>query len=880
MEEFESKFYENENLLSMKISENISMAFIYENLKLENNIFEKEGIKILNHKNGIFDIQYKDIKLEYILEEPIKVKIKNKTIDIISVTHLQQIIQKYNIINPKIKYKNGGSVREFNLRNLILHKNDEISIESSNIFTIIQEIDFNDFFSKEAKKEDGCLGKTFKNPVEFEKNFEFYFKDYEKIYKNKPFILYKNEKRESFINILKQEILLSIGRFIAYFGQSGMGKSIVIIIILKYITNHIIYGTLYLNMKCLKILIKNKEYKKLKQIIIDELPYLFYQRYNKYLECISLIDKFALENEESIWNLISKIIEFILDIPKDKRKYIFIFDQYNDKIDKNDKLNKIYEEFSRNKTIKSLGIISLSSMNNNDIKQYKINYIKEQIATNFNYETNDNKTLEEFKEIFDFKGLKFDDDSYEEYFELLGRNIKNYNILNDYFINQKNIEDYINETKENIKSKIKLFYNCDIDERKSIQLLYFSTTTIYDLDSFTKISKYVPFKYFIPVIKLDDNDKQYIQINLAFPLMEEVINELQENILYYEFNIYKTLCNNNLIDGGARGQMFEKFFTFHLNPNIYKIQKKLVFRDIDIKDTIKLKKFIPKDNEKIRENKKKETLAKGDYLFIQKILNGKDLDILIVSINEDNWAIILAFQITIHKPDEKIFTKKYLKTCFHKLKNNLLNLYDFKLDEQNIYFSYIFDKTYETKENDLFNKMINKCSEEGISYMIFDPLLIELYSKNNQKVEYLGLNALSPYREKSYKRDDLGDHDKFELFLKKIPENDKMSHYNEVQSFEIQIAIELLKKDTEYGNTIKELKFVSNKAFPKKNDFKENEVYMARSIPTGKLFMIYFSKTKKQFIHSFLNGKRAENYAEYDFFQYFDVYMIITESKK
>ena len=363
-------------------------------------------------------------------------------------------------------------------------------------------------------------------------------------------------------------------------------------------------------------------------------------------------------------------------------------------------------------------------------------------------------------------------------------------------------------------------------------------------------------------------------------MINNIINELQENILYYEFNIYKTLCNNNLIDGGARGQMFEKFFTFHLNPNIYKIQKKLVFRDIDIKDTIKLKKFIPKDNEKIRENKKKETLAKGDYLFIQKILNGKDLDILIVSINEDNWAIILAFQITIHKPDEKIFTKKYLKTCFHKLKNNLLNLYDFKLDEQNIYFSYIFDKTYETKENDLFNKMINKCSEEGISYMIFDPLLIELYSKNNQKVEYLGLNAISPYREKSYKRDDLGDHDKFELFLKKIPENDKMSHYNEVQSFEIQIAIELLKKDTEYGNTIKELKFVSNKAFPKKNDFKENEVYMARSIPTGKLFMIYFSKTKKQFIHSFLNGKRAENYAEYDFFQYFDVYMIITESKK
>jgi len=539
MEEFESKFYENENLLSMKISENISMAFIYENLKLENNIFEKEGIKILNHKNGIFDIKYKDIKLEYILDEPIKVKIKNKTIDIISVTHLQQIIQKYNIINPKIKYKNGGSVREFNLRNLILHKNDEISIESSNIFTIIQEIDFNDFFSKETKKEDGCLGKTFKNPVEFEKNFEFYFKDYEKIYKNKPFILYKNEKRESFINILKQEILLSIGRFIAYFGQSGMGKSIVIIIILKYITNHIIYGTLYLNMKCLKILIKNKEYKKLKQIIIDE------SESNK----IDLSATFQWNK----WNNICLVIE---KLEKNKIKIIInnATNYSNISIPKNFPTN---EKIDTIKCFENLiGRVSSLLFFSFPLEQKMINHFSIQLKHGF------------YKNKILFKFLHSNDNEYLN-------NAKNYKYI-EKFKNEKKLdkEFKIKASEQNKKNIICFFcpfaYNKSQNEIDDIFGNYIGVLSKddgvnYYLNCTKNIKQIGGMNILLPIVEIMYSSN-VTNGNISYPLVDK--NVLSENTLFEYLIIIKNLLvghSKNLYDANkskffsSLGLFLEKF---------------------------------------------------------------------------------------------------------------------------------------------------------------------------------------------------------------------------------------------------------------------------------------------------------------------------------
>ena len=244
------------------------------------------------------------------------------------------------------------------------------------------------------------------------KNFKYYFKDYE-IYENKTFELYKDDKRIAFLNLLDDNMALSIGRFFAYFGQSGHGKSISIITYVKYNINHEYFGTLYLNMKSLNVLIKEKNYEQLRQILIDEIAYLFYNRYNDYIKCSNLIVQFLFENKDSIWDLISKIIELIFETKDNDKFYIFIFDQYNDKIDNNKNLNQIYEKYIRNSNKKILGIISISSMNNDDIKDYKIDLIKQTMDTNYKSSFTMNKLLEELDEIFDNHNLKFKEDLYE-----------------------------------------------------------------------------------------------------------------------------------------------------------------------------------------------------------------------------------------------------------------------------------------------------------------------------------------------------------------------------------------------------------------------------------------------------------------------------------
>ena len=95
-----------------------------------------------------------------------------------------------------------------------------------------------------------------------------------------------------------------------------------------------------------------------------------------------------------------------------------------------------------------------------------------------------------------------------------------------------------------------------------IRLLYFSVEKKYDLNTFLDIVEYVPFKYFTTRFV---DQKKYIKIDYAFPLVEEVVNGLLENLFHFELNIYDILCNNNLIDGGARGQMFEKLITFQID---------------------------------------------------------------------------------------------------------------------------------------------------------------------------------------------------------------------------------------------------------------------------------------------------------------------------
>ena len=867
------KFYQEETLSKMKINDEVSMEIIYE--KKNQNIFSFGNIKICDLENGIFRVKYKEkLILEYIFEKPIKIKYKNSEINIISMAHLNEIIKKYNIITPIIRCESCVQLDfEIKINELKIHKEHDISLQELFGLERISSIDFDAFFNKEKDREKGCLGKEFNNPEEFEPNFQYYFDDYE-IYKNMPFLIYNNDYRKKFILNLIQNLQSLPKKIDAYFGQSGMGKSISIIASVKYIIDHDLYGTLYLNMKCLNILLNSKEYHKFKQIIIDEIPYLFKGDYNNYLNCTNLIHQSSIEGEDSLWDLISKLIKFILDIPY-KKKYIFIFDQYNNKIDKNGKIIKIHDEFISNQNKKQIGIVSLSSMNNEDIKEYKIDFMKDIFGNKYKKEINYVKSFNELNDIFDIEKFHFEDDTYEEYYELLGKNIKHYNILYYYFINQKKVEELIKKTKTRIIKKLKSYYNCEESEKNIIKILYFSTTTKYDLDTFLEVANFVPFKYFIPKIKENLIKKKYIQIDFAFPLIEEIINELLDKVIYSELNIYKTLTDNKNIDGGARGYIFEKFITYLLDLNSPHITKKRYFKDVNISEKITLRKFIQRSKEKpIKERKNKIKLKKGTYLFTQKIINGKALDILIVYIDKNNNSTIIAIQITIHKPKKDIFDIGELKMVCESLFKNMNKLYDFNLKIEDIYFTYIFDKSYEKYNKNNFNDMLTKCNSENISYIFFNPEDNNFYNKNGNIIEYLKEEVKSVFnstrRKINFDDDDDSDLDinYLDLFPKEKPKFPYLARYGE-----IDIAINILKKDSEFGYNIKRLKFFETKYMEKKDDFKNNFVYLGRTSKNSKSFIIYFSKKYKKFIRKFLEEEDNDDEINKPF-QLFDVYEI------
>ena len=887
------QFYETEDLFSMKITDKISMSDIY--LMIETQNFDKSGIKISYNQNDTFNLNYEQITLEYVFKKPIKLKIDNKELDIININHLRQLMIKYEILNPKINCKTCTELYEYNLTNLLNHKSHEILIEEGDKYVRISDNNFEDFFQKEKEGKKACLGKNFENPEKFEKNFKYYFKDYE-IYKNKNFEVFGGEKRENFIDYFIQTLSLGCNKIQAFFGQSGMGKSISVLVALKYVLNHNTCGTLYLNMKCLNLLLKKKDHDILKQIIIDEIPYLFYHRYNYYLSCIKIIWHFSIENEDSIWDLILEIIEFIHTIPDNYLPYAFIFDQYNDEIDKNKKLAKIFNILQNKSDKRTIEIITLSSMNNKDIKLYKTNYIRHELDPNFQNQTIFDMKLEEVKDIFDTQSLKFEDKTFKEYYDLFGRNIKYYNILNDYFNNQKQCDQLIDTEKENIKNKIKKFYDCDSSKKNIVSLLYFSTKTKYDLNGFLEVVQYIPFKYFEPEIIAPKKEKKkntkkaktkikskkeeeeiYIKINYSFPLIEEIVSELIEYILTIELNIYKELCENKLIDGGARGQLFEKFVTIQLNPKVNHPNKKNFFKDVNIIDTITIKKFVPKGKEEIIKKKKLSKLKCGTYLFTQKILTGKDLDILIIDIDKNNHSEIMAFQITINKPEKKIFMDIYLQSCFFTLKKYLNSLYDFEIDEYKIYFAYIFDKSYEN-QND-FNDMINVCKKNHMPYIIFDPEKLLFYDENLSIIDTIRNHVTSPYDHSYLKRHSISDDDDFkdfDDFIMTIPKKLPFEIYHPINIKDKESIINILRNDTNLGNQIKDIQFNKSIILRQRSDILKKYIYIGRTKKTLNLFILYNSKKQNKMIHCFLDKQFEKKNENENVCDIYDLYEYIT----
>jgi len=793
MTQFDSKeFYRNETLEEMKINEKISMKDIYQKLKNEN-INNKSNIKLLIQKEKIIVKDGKfglGNKLEHLFLNPIEMKIETNSelhkINIIGMDHYINICEKYQIINPEIycaTCKRIFAIEE----NKEDHLRHDIYIKETNILKFLMENEFNNYF----KKDIDCFGKTYPSPEDFEKNFEHYFSHYS-IYKGRQFKIYHDSKRQKFVARL-EDTGNYIGRICSYFGQPGMGKSISVIAISKYIINHNLNGTLYLNLKCLYKLLENNSHDQLKEIIIDEIPYLFYNEYNNYLECYKLIDHYHFSENETIWKIIKKIFGFVFKLieqTKAQKKYIFILDQYNEKIDLYKELDLLIQLYISNSLIKRIGIITLSSMNNKDIKMYKINLLNE--ALNENIIKRNKKKFIEIENILQIEDLTFDNTENKEHYDYLGKNIKNYNIIKYFEEEKKNINEYIENERGKIEKNIKDYFGCLKEESNILKLLYFSTETEYDIMQFNKISAYIPFKYFII-----EKQGKYIKIKFLSTLVEEVVNCLYEYIIYRKFSIYNTLISNKLIDGGARGQIFEKYVTYYLNPTTNEANKNNYFKDIKIKYLEKMSKFVPRKDEIIikKSLKEKKQLSSGTYLFVQKILNGKDFDILIIDIEHNIANKIIAIQISIHKENNKIFDEVSLKTSCKKLMDNLTNNYNFKINKYRIYFTYIFDPSYKKTNAAKFEDMLNQCKLNQMSYIFFDTEKIAFTNEKGDKIDNLVEKTISPFilRKRTHQEIENSENEKKEDKLKKIFV--KPQRYYDINDSEKSLILDIIRKE-------------------------------------------------------------------------------------
>ena len=647
-----------------------------------------------------------------------------------------------------------------------------------------------------------------------------------------------------------------------------MGKSISILRIFKYMINHKIYGTLYINCKCLTRLLQENEYDKFKKILIDEIPYLFFgDYYEDYFECLNIINKYELKNgNNNLWILIQNIIEFIIGKKNlRKKRYIFIFDQYKDKNDKDHYLQVICKNFLKNEY--SIGIISLCSMNNSDIKEYKIQKMEIDFSPlKNNYFTD----IYEENDLFDINTLYFEDDDIDDFFDSLGRNIKYYNILKEKEKNKnEEISNYVEKEKSQIKENIRDYYECDKDETNIDKLLKFSTKSKYTLDDFRNKAKYIPFKYFIPKICEDENKNKYISINYAFPLVEEAVNELVYSIIYKDINIYQTLVDKNEIDGGARGILFEKLVTYYLKPNKNENNFEF-FKDYKIIDEESVKQFIPKSTEKPKKKKKiRKHLDDGIYLFTQKMTTGKAFDLLIVNI-KNNTAKIIAIQVTIHKPDKDIYNKLILQNYFTSLKDYLGKFYDFEYSKNDFSFIYIFDLSFRESNKKEFDSMMKKCYINDVDFILFDATNLKFVDIFDKTVCELNSYVTKVFGGKR-KVNEIGRENYFLTKLRKrtftLPTSEK----------EKEKIIKILKEDTEFGGKIigislERIELLAKMDFKNYTGFDKNKIYLIKYKSLDVSEIIYFSRQNRNFSSKTIG--KLETPHSTDLREYCEIYKI------
>ena len=468
---------------------------------------------------------------------------------------------------------------------------------------------------------------------------------------------------------------------------------------------------------------------------MKEIPFLFYNNYKGYKNCVENLQEYSNNNDDTIWPLIDIILSSLEN--NDKIKFI-AFDQYNSNSDPNNELENICNKYLK-KYNKDIGFLTLSSINNRDIKELKVKHML-QTNNEFQYP----KNIYEIKEIFKFDLSIDNGGELDEILELYGNNLKFYNILNSLKNNDKNeINQFINGTKNYIKTKLKEFYKFD-GVLNIGKLMFFSVYSVYTFEEFLKIYPYIHFKYFIPKIKINKKTQQKeIHISYAYPIINNIINELYEELIYHISQFYGILTSK-ILDGGAKGQFFEKLITYYLKPTS---NEHINFNDILITQTEEIDKFIPQKNE-IKWRKKKIIKKKLDfnttYLFTQKNFNGKCLDLLIVEVNETKSVKVIGLQISIYK--NKIYSTFLLKEYLKIMIEYIIFYYDIEIKERNIFFTYIFDLY--NKIDEKIENLLSNCKKNKMAYIFFDLKKKQFVDDLGVRISEIGTKVKSPFNTK------------------------------------------------------------------------------------------------------------------------------------
>ena len=280
----------------------------------------------------------------------------------------------------------------------------------------------------------------------------------------------------------------------------------------------------------------------------------------------------------------------------------------------------------------------------------------------------------------------------------------------NFFIKEREIEDYINNYFEKDKNAMNIYgnyYKTYIDNNNNL------------FDSSEHSYNYI-YVY---------------QLEFSINLLENIFLEIIYNHIKNE-----NLVFSNLLDRGACGGIFELLFGFF-------IQKSGLFSGEKIEQTIYISSLVPFNYSinyyssykkeiknfkefKLEKNDKKRKIPFKNTFIKQVMFNSKyyDMAILIKSEKENHYISII-IQATIMKDEEKRMTKDEHELILRSVKLNLENEYEINIDKA--YFIYVLSK----KNGEIEDKETKKdCEYNKIEYIGFD---LDNYEKDiNLKIDY------------------------------------------------------------------------------------------------------------------------------------------------